>query len=164
MKNHEQNITTLLAKIAELEEVVKQQAARIAELERRLNKNSNNSSKPPSSDGLSKPPRTISLRENGKNKSGGQKGHKGETLKQTESPDIIKKHVLVICPDCKHSLIQSPVLGIIKRQVFDIPVPKIEVTEHQAEIKYCEYCNKTMMAAFPSDVRAPVQYGKLIRS
>jgi len=164
MKDHEQNITTLLAKLAELEEVIKQQAARIAELERRLNKNSSNSSKPPSSDGLSKPPRTTSLREKGKNKSGGQKGHKGETLKQTESPDIIKKHVLVICPDCKHSLIQSPVLGIIKRQVFDIPPPKVEVTEHQAEIKYCTCCNKTMTAAFPSDIRAPVQYGKLIRS
>jgi transposase len=48
-----------------------------------------------------------SLRENGKNKSGGQKGHQGETLKQTESPDIIKKHILVICPNCKHSLIQG---------------------------------------------------------
>jgi uncharacterized coiled-coil protein SlyX len=60
MKDHEQTITTLLAKITELEEVVKQQAARIAELERRLNKNSSNSSKPPSSDGLSKPLRTTS--------------------------------------------------------------------------------------------------------
>ena len=61
-------------------------------LEQRLNKNSTNSSKPPSSDGLSKPSRTTSLRENGKNKSGGQVGHKGETLKQTETPDIVKKN------------------------------------------------------------------------
>jgi len=65
MKDYEQIITTLLAKIAELEKFVQQQAARIAELEKRLNKNSSNSSKPPSSDGLSKPPRTSSLRENG---------------------------------------------------------------------------------------------------
>ena len=65
MKDHEQIITTLLTNIAELAKVVKKQAARIADLEKRLNKNSSNSSKPPSSDGLGKPPRTTSLRENG---------------------------------------------------------------------------------------------------
>jgi transposase len=164
MKNYEQIIATLLAKIAELEKDVQQQAARIAELEKRLNKNSSNSSKPPSSDGLCKPPRTTSLRENGKHTSGGQKGHKGETLKQIESPDIIKKHAVLACPDCRCSLITSPVIGIMKRQVFDIPPPKIEVTEHQAEVKYCECCNKTITAAFPAGVRAPVQYGEVIRS
>ena len=94
MKDHEQIITTLLAKIAELEKTVQQQATRIAELEKRLNKNSSNSSKPPSSDGLGKPPRTTSLRENGKRSSGGQAGHKGETLKQVASPDIVKKHMM----------------------------------------------------------------------
>ena len=77
MKDYEQIISTLLAKIADLEKVVIQQAARIAALEKRLDKNSSNSSKLPSSDGLSKLPRTTSLRENGKNKSGGQPGHKG---------------------------------------------------------------------------------------
>ena len=65
MKDYEQIISTLLTKIAELEQVVKQQAVRIADLERRLNKNSSNSSKPPSSDGLGKPSRTTSLREKG---------------------------------------------------------------------------------------------------
>ena len=79
-----------MAKIADLEKVVIEQAAKIADLEKRLDKNSRNSSKPPSSDGLSKPPRTTSLRENGKNTSGGQPGHKGETLKQTETPDTLK--------------------------------------------------------------------------
>lgn len=126
MKDYEQIISTLLTRIAELEQVVKQQAERIADLERRLNKNSSNSSKPPSSDGLSKLPRTTSLRENGKNKSGGQTGHKGETLKQTEAPDIVKKHVVTTCPDCQHTLLHSPVLEIVKRQVFDIPPPKMD--------------------------------------
>lgn len=157
MKDYEQIIPTLLAKIAELEKIVQQQAGRIAELEKRLNKNSSNSSKPPSSDGLGKPPRTTSLRENGKRNSGGQKGHKGETLKQIESPDIVKKHILLTCPDCRCSLISSPVIGMMKRQVFDIPPPKIEVTEHQAEVKYCECCNKTITAAFPAGVLAHVQ-------
>ncbi len=164
MKDYEQIISTLLTKIAELEQVVKQQAAKIADLEIRLNKNSSNSSKPPSSDGLGKPSRTSSLRENGKNKSGGQKGHKGETLKQIETPDIIEKHVLTTCPDCQHSLFKSPLLGVVKRQVFDIPPPKIEVIEHQAEVKYCTCCNKAVTALFPSGVRAPVQYGEVIRS
>ena len=164
MKDYEQIISTLLVKIAELEKVVQQQASRIGELEKRLSKNSINSSKPPSSDGLKKPARTISLREKGKHNSGGQKGHKGETLKQIESPDVVKKHVLTTCPDCHCSLLSTPVTKIIKRQVFDIPPPKIEVTEHQAEVKYCECCNKTITAAFPAGVLAPVQYGEVIRS
>ncbi len=104
MKDYEQIISTLLIKIADLEKLVIQQAARIADLEKRLDKNSSNSSKPPSSDGLSKPRRTTSLRENGKNKSGGQPGHKGETLKQIETPDIVKKHVLTTCPDCHQGI------------------------------------------------------------
>jgi len=165
------SVTSLLEKITSLEQLVEKQSilieqlqARIIELEKQTKKNSGNSSKPPSSDGLSKPPRTSSLRENGKNKSGGQPGHKGETLKQTETPAIIKKHILTSCPDCHHSLLPSPLFGVVKRQVFDIPQPKIEVTEHQAEIKYCTCCNKTVTAAFPSDVRASVQYGEVIRS
>ena len=150
--------------IESLLEIIERLEARIRELEQRLNQNSSNSSKPPSSDGLTKPSRTSSLRENGKNKSGGQPGHKGETLKQTEKPDIIKTHVLTTCPDCQHSLLPSPLLGIVKRQVFDIPAPKIEITEHQAEVKYCACCNKPVTAEFPAGVRAPVQYGELIRS
>jgi transposase/uncharacterized coiled-coil protein SlyX len=164
MKDYEQIISTLLAKIAELEKVIEQQAAEIADLKKRLNKNSSNSSKPPSSDGLKKPPRTTSLREKGKHNSGGQKGHKGSTLKQTQSPDIIKRHELSSCPDCHHSLLLAPQIKIEKRQVFDIPPPKIEVTEHQAEVKYCRFCNKKVTAAFPIGVTAPVQYGEVLRS
>ncbi|MDF1678265.1 MAG: DUF6444 domain-containing protein [Legionellaceae bacterium] len=77
MKDYKQIISTLQENISALEAMITQQAARIAELEKRLNKNSRNSSKLPSSDGLSKPPRTTSLREKGKHKTGGQPGHKG---------------------------------------------------------------------------------------
>ena len=87
MKNYEEIIEKLLARITELEALVAKQAIEIAELKRRLNKNSSNSSKPPSSDGLKKPPRTTSLREQGKNKSGGQIGHKGSTLEQIIEAD-----------------------------------------------------------------------------
>ncbi|WP_133129325.1 DUF6444 domain-containing protein [Legionella yabuuchiae] len=149
MKDDEQTISTLLAKVAELEKVVQQQAANIAELEKRLNKNSSNSSTPPSSDGLAKPPRTTSFREHGRLTSGGQKGHKGETLKQLESPDLVKKHAVLTCPDGRCSLASSPVIGIKKRTVFDIPPPKLEVTQPLAEVKYCDCCNKTITASFP---------------
>ncbi len=164
MKTSNSTIESLIKIIEAQAAQIKQLEARIHELEQRLNKNSSNSSKPPSSDGLSKPPRTTSLRENGKNNSGGQIGHKGETLKQTQTPDIVKKYLLMTCPNCQDSLLQSPLLRIVKRQVFDIPPPKIEVTEHQAEVKYCTCCNKTVTALFPSGVCAPVQYGEVIRS
>ena len=68
------------------------QEARIAELERRLGLNSSNSGKPPSSDGLKKPVRVSSLRERSGKKTGGQKGHPGETLCRTETPDAIIDH------------------------------------------------------------------------
>jgi transposase len=93
-------IQKLIEENTVLKQLLEQQAIRIAELERRLNKNSSNSSKPPSSDGLSKPPRTSSLREKGKNKSGGQFGHKGETLKRSENPNKIERHSLMECPSC----------------------------------------------------------------
>ena len=55
------------------------------------------------------------MREKGKHKSGGQPGHKGETLKQVETPDIIKKHRLSSCPGCQKSLVLSPIIKLIKR-------------------------------------------------
>src|ERR1035437_1465425 len=66
--------------------------ARIAELERRLGLNSSNSAKPPSSDGLKKPPRVTSLREQSDKPSGGQQGHKGETWGGVAEPDGIVDH------------------------------------------------------------------------
>ena len=74
--------------------------ARVAELERRLGLNSSNSGKPPSSDGLKKPPRTKSLRERSGKKTGGQKGHPGETLRRVENPDVIVDHYPEGCANC----------------------------------------------------------------
>jgi transposase len=39
-----------------------------------------------------------------------------------------------------------------------VPSPKIEITEHQAEVKLCA-CGHTTTSIFPKDVMAPVQYG-----
>src|ERR687898_1682207 len=80
------------AVVAEMERLRAENAAlqaRVAELERQLGLNSSNSGKPPSSDGLGKPPRTTSLREPSGRKPGGQKGHPGTTLRGTEHPDTI---------------------------------------------------------------------------
>lgn len=159
-------IAALKQIIAEQSAKIAEQSARIAELEKRLGKNSNNSSKPPSSDGLSKPPstnRTSSLRQTGKNKSGGQPGHKGETLKRSETPDHIEHHKIMQCPTCSSTLESVDPVSVVKRQVFDIPLPKIIVTEHQAEVKICACCNKRVTAAFPYGVNAPVQYGAVVK-
>ena len=171
MDEKDKIIQKLMERIDALEKLVEQQAAviaaqsaKIAELEKRLNKNSSNSGKPPSSDGLSKPPRTNSLRQKGRNKSGGQPGHKGETLKQVQTPDKTEHHKLSQCPHCSTPLASTDVLAIVKRQVFDIPIPKIEVTEHQAEVKLCLCCQRRVTATFPYGVNAPAQYGDVIQS
>ena len=136
--------------------------ARVKHLEDRLAKNSRNSNKPPSTDGLSKP-NPKSLRPHGKRKPGGQNGHKGRTLLRVEKPDHIVLYPVTKCEACNDSLLNEKANRIEKRQVFDIPKPKFEVTEHQAEIKTCS-CGYTNRASFPDTVQAPVQYGPRIKA
>ena len=132
-----QDNVELKQEITELKQEITELKQEIAELRHRLNKNSQNSSKPPSSDGLKKLIRDRSLRKKGRKKSGGQEGHKGHTLKQVSKPDHIISHDLSCCPGCKCDLNQTDVDDFVIRQVFDIPLPKVEVTEHRAEIKQC---------------------------
>ncbi len=139
--------------------------AKVRDLEGRLALNSANSSKPPSSDGLQKPaPR--SLRAKTGRKPGGQPGHPGRTLEQVKVADYTQVHSLQTCP-CGRcggvSLKDAPVLDYERRQVFDLPPMRLEVTEHQAEIKCCPISGLNVRAAFPSGVDAPVQYGPHFR-
>jgi transposase len=165
-----QTIETLLAIIEEQRAIIgKQQkeiavlTARVAELERRLGLNSSNSGKPPSSDGLSRPPRTSSLREKTGKKSGGQKGHKGETLAQSGTPDRVINHYPEKCSNCGRIADRAASLGYRQRQVFDVPEPPpLFVTEHRAHVCGCPDCGAQTYAAFPEDVTAPVQYGARI--
>lgn len=129
----------------------------------RLNKNSKNSSKPPSSDGFKKH-RTKSTRKTGSKKSGGQKGHKGHTLEPSENPDHTEVHKVGQCAMCGVTLEDTEVVGYQKRQVFDIPPIQLEVTEHQAEIKICSCCGTANTASFPPDVTASVQYGNSVKA
>ena len=137
---------------------------RIAELERRLNKNSSNSSKPPSSDGLKKPPRAQSLRGKSGKKSGGQVGHRGGTLKQVANPDRIEPHETDRCRHCRAGLTPAMITGVAKRQVFDLPEPRLEVTEHRASIYGCAECGRRTTADFPEGVSSPAQYGPRVKA
>ena len=150
-------------RIAELERLLEKALMRIEELERMLGLTSKTSSKPPSSDGLRRKPSLKSLREKGQHPSGGQKGHKGHTLLKVDEPDHCVTHEASVCQACEASLMDRPIQGTIKRQVFDIPVPKIVVTEHCAEIKICA-CGHQTTAVFPKDVTGPVQYGPRVKA
>jgi transposase len=148
----------LVAARAELERA----RTRIAGLEARLAANSGNSSKPPSSDGLSKPaPKTRSLRGKTRREPGGQLGHDGTTLRQVDSPDHEVPHEPGPCGGCGRSLSGRPVTAVERRQCFDLPPVKIEVTEHQLIEREC-VCGHRTRATAPAGVDAPVQYGPRI--
>jgi len=139
------------------------QEARIAELERRLGLNSSNSGKPPSSDGLKKPPRVSSLRQPSGKKTGGQKGHRGETLRRSETPDATIDHYPWACARCGAALTAAMATDHVARQVFDLPEPRpLIVTEHRAHGCRCAACGTQTRAGFPDGVGAAVQYGNRI--
>jgi len=141
--------------------------ARVVELERSAKLNSENSSKPPSSDGMAKPERkirTASQRDRKTKKpSGGQKGHAGATLQQVGNPDVTINHFPSRCDGCGAELDPTSASGYAARQVFDLPAPRpLEVTEHRAHACRCG-CGVVTKAGFPTDVAAPVQYGERVR-
>jgi transposase len=139
--------------------------AEVAELRRRLDLDSSNSSKPPSSDGLKKKPRLPgSLRGKSGKTSGGQTGHSGDTLRQVEAPDRTARHTTKVCRHCLAGLTDSMQTGAEKRQVFDLPERLIEVTEHRASIYCCAACGGETKADFPAGVAASAQYGEGIRA
>lgn len=154
-------IRALFARVQVLTKQVELLTAEVAELKGRLAKNSRNSSKPPSLDGFNRP-KPKSQRKPGQKPNGGQKGHPGHTLKQTETPDHIEPHAPPErCDACGAALENAVVVEV--RQVFDIPPLHFDVTEHQALEAVCA-CGKTHRGEFPSDVSAPVQYGPRLKA
>ncbi|MGK5095112.1 IS66 family transposase [Deltaproteobacteria bacterium TL4] len=147
-----------------LEEKIKRLEAENQKLRDQLAKNSSNSSKPPSSDGLKKAQKTKSLRKKGEKKNGGQEGHEGNTLQMSESPQETEKLEVNQCEKCGSSLKDKEALFHERRQVFDIPPIEMVVKEYQAEIKICPCCDHTNKAIFPEGVNQPVQYGPRLRS
>lgn len=155
---HELDNDRLIAIIVEQREQIALLVAQVEALQDQLAKNSRNSGKPPSSDGLKKPS-PQSLREKGKRATGGQKGHPGHTLKMVTTPDHVVRHAVEGCWRCGADLRAVVAEGVEKRQVVDVPPLRLEVTEHQAEIKCCPGCGARVKGEFPATVTQPVQYG-----
>lgn len=132
---------------------------RIAELEARLNKNSNNSSKPPSTDGLKK--QIKNNREKSERKPGAQDGHEGSGLKPFAAVDkAIECKVEGKC-GCGRELAGLPAINIEKRQVVDLLEKLFEVVEYNVEVKQCA-CGQLHKA--PLGYQNRVQYGERLKS
>jgi transposase len=136
--------------------------ARVQDLENRLNKDSHNSHKPPSSDGLARGKRPQSLRGQSGKPSGGQPGHPGQTLRPVEKPDERQVHAPSTCAHCGSALEAVAPCATERRQVFDLPPLSLVVTEHEAQTKRCPHCQQCTSGAFPAGVTQPTQYGPAV--
>src|SRR3990172_716321 len=133
---YRQGEDAVMALFERVTEGVRLLEARMQVLEDQVAKHSGNSGKPPSSDGLKKP-RAARPRKRGQHASGGQAGHPGQTLTAVTEPDHVQVHRGSQWRHCHASLDTDPAWAWAKRQVFDLPPVRLEVTEHQAEIKAC---------------------------
>lgn len=153
--------------IEELREANDRLRVQVEKLDAELSRHSGNSSKPPSSDTVTQRA-AQNARRSGWNKKpkgrvGKQPGAEGKHLAQVANPDLVVRHVPANCPACGDSLEQAPVVGVERRQVFDIPEPKVMVTEHVAERRRCS-CGTVAAAPFPPEATAPACWGPRVRS
>lgn len=151
-----EQITYLNEKLTSLEAENQKLNQRLTELEARINKNSSNSSKPPSSDSYKKP---QNRREKTGKRTGGQLGHEGKTLEKVENPDEVIEYKTPQNCECGCNL--DNIKGTRKnRQVFDFPKIKILVKKHVTCEKVCPVCGKVHKTEFPLEVTQPTQYGE----
>jgi transposase len=137
--------------------------ARIKELEGRLNQNSSNSSKPPSSDGFKK--RIANLRKSSGKKPGGQRGHQGTTLEMVNDPDEVILHLPLGEGGCSCGCKNWEELAPEVAQVIDMPVTKPKITEHRRTRYQCKECGYIVSGTFPEGIVANrAQYGERIQS
>src|SRR5436853_2949412 len=154
--------TDLVTALERLEEA----NARIKQLEGQAAKDSHNSSKPPSTDGFKEPRRkTQSLREKSGKKSGGQPGHRGNTLLLVEQPDQTVLLTPQRCEHCHQDLSEASLSRSERVQVFDLPSISLQVTEYQVEVKACPCCQAETRADLPDGLTlASAQYGPNVKT
>ena len=140
---------------------LKKQEDECKKLKNKLNANSQNSSKAPSTDIFYKP-QPKSERVKTDRKSGGQPGHPGKTLKAVENPDIIKSYLINCCTTCSHDLSKVEA-STKKHQEIDIPLIKPIITEHRVSSKICPEC-KSVNSAGPQHLIQKIQYGSSVRA
>jgi transposase len=152
------------ALIEQQQALLQQQAEQIGSLSQqlkalqdRLAKDSHNSHLPPSSDRFGR--KRKSLRHKSEKPSGGQAGHAGASLPFSSTPDEITELTIERCEVCQQDLHAVAACGRERRQVVDVPAPRLLVREYQTEQKQCPHCQQITIAAFPAGVQAPVQYG-----
>ncbi|MHC1775970.1 MAG: IS66 family transposase [Lentimicrobium sp.] len=155
-----EKIDALTLRLDQAEREIVALKAENSELKARLSSNSSNSSKPPSSDGYTKKP---ALSKSFKGKKGGQTGHKGNTLQQSLNPDQTVACKPAICT-CGHAFLDQEMKLSEKRQVFDLPQPKLEVTEYQIYKGICPDCGLSHKGQAPAGVNSPVQYGNNVKA
>ena len=135
---------------------------RLSDVERKVEKTSQNSSKSPSSDGLKKGP--AKPRQRGEKPLGGQPGHPGATREMVDTPDDIRElrpHDL--CP-CGASLADLPVRLGERRQQIEIPEPTMVVTEFRRLCVECPCCGREHGGEFPAGVTPNVSFGPRLKA
>ena len=155
-------LQALVAELLQLKEQLAQANARIKNLEDQLAQDSRTSSKPPSSDGLARLPRS-SRRPSGK-RPGGQAGHPGHTLALVEQPDDVVRHRPTVCSQCNTDLSTVPGSIAERRQVLDVPEIRLLTHEHQIEVIGCPTCHTRSLGSFPASVSVPVHYGPQLQA
>jgi transposase len=149
--------------IAKLEATVERLTVRVAELERRQNRNSGNSSLPPSSDTFVRPDKQPPVK-SGRTR-GRQPGAPGNGLAMAEVPDEVEDHLPAACGGCGKQLSATDSVGYSRRQVRDIPLVTVTVTEHRAHRCRCGGCGAVTGADMPGQVAgAPSSYGPNLRA
>jgi len=164
MDKHEWKIreAELLSVIEKQSAIIAALTARVAELEARLKQNSQNSSKPPSSDGPCKPVRK-SLRPKTGRKPGGQKGHEGHGLKFEREPDKTVAVEPTVCRGCGEDLSGEPKFKACSRYIFDVEI-RVVLTKYEIFEAVCPKCGMTTTGEPPVKCRGTVSYGNTLRT
>jgi transposase len=162
----EAEIASLRTENAELRDAISELKNKIADLETKLGQTSKDSSAPPSRDPNSaraEAKQNRAERRKTARKQGKQPGSQGRHLAQVENPDHRKVHRPSTCGGCGADLGGARVVGSEKRQVFDLPPIKTEVTEHVSERVVCR-CGHVTNGVFPSEATAPACWGPGVKA